>query len=152
VARSLGGNPDEAYSAGLLHDLGDLVLFRNDVARHVEANDGATARTLIERERAAMGRDHTEVGAELLREWSVPDRVCAAVRSHHAAPEGVTGTLARSVWAGAKVGYHVAKVGLVEPWSVGAVLQIVGIDEKPDRILAEIERDLGSIVARVGAR
>lgn len=153
VARLLGGSPDDAYTAGLLHDVGDLVLFRGDPTAHAEATTGATGRTLLDRERQAFGRTHTETGATILREWGLPDRLCAAVRSHHAPAEGLTGTLGRAVWAGTKLGYSVARVGPVEQWSPGAILKLVGSEERPERVVAEIERDIAAIVARVeGAR
>ncbi len=149
MARALGANPEDAYTAGLLHDVGDLVLFREDPERHRRIASDATARTLIDRERQSYGRTHTEIGGALLRDWMLPERLCAAVQAHHAQPDGVTGSLSRAVWAGTKLGYTVARLGLIEPWSTGAILQLVGIDEKQERLTAEIERDIQQIVARV---
>src|SRR5262249_2582419 len=62
-----GGDPDEAFTAGLLHDVGRLVLamrFRDDYWRAVGgAEEGNDLETL---ERELIGVDHAEVGAWIL--------------------------------------------------------------------------------------
>jgi putative nucleotidyltransferase with HDIG domain len=81
-----------AFTAGLLHDLGKVVL---DV--FIEA-DATTVKGLVYQEnvsfvmaeRQVLGIDHTEVGAELLQVWNIPRHLIDAVRWHHApdaAPE-----------------------------------------------------------------
>jgi putative nucleotidyltransferase with HDIG domain len=152
VARAIGVTPEVAYTAGLLHELGDLALFREDPDRHRAVTEGASARNLLERERRSFGRPHTEAGAVLLRDWLLPDQLIRAVRIHHAPHEQVSGALNRAVWAGVRLGYSVARQGLPEPWSTAAVLQLMGIDESADRLITEIAHGIEAVVAAVEAR
>jgi HD-like signal output (HDOD) protein len=82
----LSGTVDRnrAYTAGLLQNIGQVVLERHmrreesEITRLVE---GGTAR--IEAERMVLGLDHAEVGARLCERWSFPDVLVDAVRFHH---------------------------------------------------------------------
>ncbi|HEY4181794.1 MAG TPA: HDOD domain-containing protein [Kofleriaceae bacterium] len=69
-------NSHEAYVAGLLHDIGCLIL----------AADGETSH-LLERcaasESASGQATHAEIGACLLGIWGIPRRITDAVRAHH---------------------------------------------------------------------
>jgi len=97
TARLRAGDPDEAFTAGVLHDVGRLILamrFREEYWRIVgSAGEGEA----IERKEAAnLGVDHSEVGGWVLEAWSLPPAIVEAVRSHHAADArpGVPGLLA----------------------------------------------------------
>ncbi|HUA19107.1 MAG TPA: response regulator [Bryobacteraceae bacterium] len=71
--------------AGLLHDLGKLVLaslFPDEYDRVLEiAPDCGPAQLSAERE--AFGAAHAEIGAHLLWLWGLPDAVVEAVAFHH---------------------------------------------------------------------
>jgi len=76
---------DDTFVAGLLHDLGRLML----VAHHAEQYErvlsavAAGNTTLIEAERDTFGTTHAEVGSYLLWLWGLPDSVVEAVAFHH---------------------------------------------------------------------
>jgi len=76
---------DEAYVAGLLHDVGMLVLdqyFPNIFSEIQTAVDTqGTAR--VEAERRSLQMDHGHVGACLLRIWGLPDFLIESVAWHH---------------------------------------------------------------------
>ena len=84
VARLRAGDPDETFTAGLLHDVGRLVLamrFRDEYWKVV----GGVAETesIDALEREAFGVDHAEVGAWMLEAWALPPRIVEGVRLHH---------------------------------------------------------------------
>lgn len=76
-------DPDEAFTAGLLHDVGRLVIavrFRDIYWDSVGADE---ADAIEERERSTFGVDHAEVGGWLLEAWALPPIIVEAVRQHH---------------------------------------------------------------------
>jgi HD-like signal output (HDOD) protein len=76
---------DHAFMAGLLHDVGKLVLAANlpDLysATLVQAQTHGT--TVWEAERALLGTTHAEVGAYLLGLWGLPDPIVETLAFHH---------------------------------------------------------------------
>jgi HD-like signal output (HDOD) protein len=86
IARSLvsGYRGDEAFAAGLLHDVGQIVLAigmpdaYTDVMRRV--HDGEEIETV---EREVFGASHADVGAGLLQIWGLPSAIVDPVRFHH---------------------------------------------------------------------
>jgi len=91
AARALAGwrreaNPEQYFVAGLLHDLGRLVLYLKlpeDMSGILE-EAARTGEPLYEVEHRHLGFDHAAVGGELLRHWNLPPHLCAAVAWHHA--------------------------------------------------------------------
>jgi putative nucleotidyltransferase with HDIG domain len=88
MADALGvQTPDVLFTAGLLHDVGKMVLDEvvgeesvelRKAMREVNANDSFE---LIEQK--YFGMDHAEAGALILKKWNFPEVLVAAVRWHH---------------------------------------------------------------------
>jgi len=81
LVKSIGRSDlrDRAFTAGLLHDIGKLVLDHGLAQQTPEDGKVITMDT----ERSITGFDHAEAGAALLESWDVPVDVVAAVRWHH---------------------------------------------------------------------
>lgn len=82
---------DEAFTGGLVHDVGVLALALG-VPRELEgmlAEARVARRPMHEVERAALGVSHAEVGAYLLGMWGLPSPIVEATALHHAT-EGLT--------------------------------------------------------------
>ena len=84
MAKDLGDNDNLAFTAGLLHDLGKIVLafVSNDfykLFQDVESDQSA----LIEVERKLLGTDHAEIGGRVLHRWNFPAELMSAVEFHH---------------------------------------------------------------------
>jgi putative nucleotidyltransferase with HDIG domain len=97
AARLRAGDPDEAFTAGVLHDVGRLILAMRFREEYWQCVGGAGESGPIARQEAAsLGVDHAEVGGWILEAWSLPPAIVEAVRSHHAddARPGVPGLLA----------------------------------------------------------
>ena len=76
---------DDAFLAGVVHDIGKLILVTKDAEMYERALKVAHAEQLdpcaVERE--AFGASHGEIGSYLLWLWGLPDPVIEAVAFHH---------------------------------------------------------------------
>ncbi|HVP37988.1 MAG TPA: HDOD domain-containing protein [Candidatus Saccharimonadales bacterium] len=77
--------PELTFTAGLLHDLGKLVVGTCVSLESSELltrlRDGEVA--FVAAERDTLGIDHAEVGGAVAETWSLPAAVAAAARWHH---------------------------------------------------------------------
>lgn len=99
LARRLALNPETAFTAGLLHDLGALVLATRypDEYQAVAAHQRQQDCYLVESELAVFGFDHAAVGSALAAHWRFPDEIQQAVAGHHLPPAAAAPTLASAV-------------------------------------------------------
>jgi putative nucleotidyltransferase with HDIG domain len=78
-------DPPLAYTAGLLHDIGKVVLDQFVNAGfplfYRQVND--EEKNFSEVEKQVLGTDHTEVGASLAINWSFPESLVETIRHHH---------------------------------------------------------------------
>jgi HD-like signal output (HDOD) protein len=79
------GMANDAFSAGLIHDVGKLVLDpyvmeRRDLFTTFLA-DGKES--FLSAEKGILGFDHGEIAAELCSNWHVPENLATAIRYHH---------------------------------------------------------------------
>lgn len=78
--------PSKAYTAGLLHDIGKVVL-----DQHIASVYPLFYRQTIEQqkehiltiEQKLLGTDHTQIGHSLAQQWSIPDSLSHTVQNHH---------------------------------------------------------------------
>ncbi len=85
LAESLNFQETEmVFTAALLHDMGKLVMgnFVKEDLREIE-NLAAKGISFEVAEAFVTGTDHAEIGARILKRWSLPDELVSAVRWHH---------------------------------------------------------------------
>lgn len=78
-------NPNDAFTAGLLHDIGQLVLAANVPERYGQVFDLMKPGNLSfdACERQIFGTSHAEIGAYLLGLWGLPNPIVEAAAFHH---------------------------------------------------------------------
>lgn len=81
----VGVDPEEAFVAGLLHDLGKIAL--NNEAREAYQkvisrvyNEGVS---FVDAECDEFGFDHAEIGALVIAKWKLSSKLESAIRHHH---------------------------------------------------------------------
>ncbi len=144
-------DPERAYTAGLLQDVGRLVLDRyyDDGRVHVDAAV-EKGETRIDAERDVLGMSHAEVGARLLARWELPQPLVDTVRHHHKPAEAVIDPLLASTTHLAETVGTARLAGdrLLETYEIDrAALELTGLE------LADfdaIEADLLEEVQRAG--
>lgn len=83
IAKSCGvDSHEQSYVAGLLRDIGHLVLYQTVPQRAQSAliEAGYLEASLAEVEQSNIGCDFAEVGAELIRSWGLPVQIEQAIR------------------------------------------------------------------------
>lgn len=85
LAAEVGADEGLAFTTGLLHDLGQLVLAVHMPAAAAQALAWSRLHDLPlhEAEREVLGIDHAEVGALLAAHWHLPGAMVAAIGGHH---------------------------------------------------------------------
>lgn len=77
-------NPEEAFVAGLLHDIGKLYILNahpepyTRVALLEEAGED-----ILDAERKVFDIDHAELGSVIANRWRLPEELQRVIRSHH---------------------------------------------------------------------
>lgn len=89
VAEGQRGIADEVFVAGLMHDIGKVLLAMHDAARYqqVVARVLETRCTSVVAEREVFGCDHCAVGREAAAQWRLPERFAAFMGTDLATPD-----------------------------------------------------------------
>ncbi len=78
ICASLGDDKqkDEAFIAGLMHDMGKVLLFTHDPAKYLEVLRLVLGESCpsAEAEQRVFGCDHYQVGIEAVSQWRLPER------------------------------------------------------------------------------
>lgn len=78
-------NPEDAYTAGLLHDFGKIALDRFGRVNYAVfcKNDFNCTGPSVEAERDVMGIGHDDLGAYYGHRWGFPQKLSLAIQYHH---------------------------------------------------------------------
>lgn len=144
------------FTAGLIHDIGLVLLLRNapDEAQHCLLEAGDDPSRLVALERQRMGTDHATIGASACVAWKLPDRVVELVGGHHAehqspaseTADGAVLALAEALATHTGVG-ELGKADTQAPWP-DDVLRMLALTE--DDLSALLERS-DEVCAEAGA-
>ncbi|MCB1001975.1 MAG: HDOD domain-containing protein [Acidimicrobiales bacterium] len=136
LAPYVGESTDDAFTTGMLHDVGTLVSASNgESADHVDASP-----------------EHAEIGADLLQRWNLPDAVVDGVRHHHARPDALVGGLERLVAASSAFAEELGAGGPERGVSMHDAVRLVRAPRRPDELLAAIEDEVTRRTAVVRGR
>jgi putative nucleotidyltransferase with HDIG domain len=76
---------DDAFTGGLLHDLGRLFLlgYFSDFFEQIVVHARAEEVSIVDAERELIGMDHMEIGSRLAEHWNFPDSLSTIICAHH---------------------------------------------------------------------
>lgn len=135
---------ESLFAAGLLHDIGHLVMFsqspemsRKALQLSLQENDGLSPYLS---ERKVFGFDHMAVGAELARQWRLPTSLQECIGFHH------------EPFASNEITEAVLVVHLANSVAVLAELGSLNFDDAPpvdDRVMTRLGLDTNDIAETV---
>lgn len=143
-------NVEEAYLAGLLHDVGSLMLLTSvpDTYRSLAGEKAFADTEGLPEHAGRLGTIHAEVGAALLQELRLPSFFCDAVLLHHAPNVELEGThplvrVLRSAEALSRPPASAAKQDLVADLLGTSAASVSGAVEKAARQFDRVLQTLG---------
>jgi putative nucleotidyltransferase with HDIG domain len=141
LAKKAGLNPETAFTAGLLHDIGKLVMgvyFPESFSRTLEVVRASTAETLAA-ERLEIGVDHAELGREIAERWRFPANIREAIGLHHTAEKRDKPIdLADVVYTANLFSHGIGLTKQEEPTDIAAVLWLrLGLESHHVPVLTE---------------
>lgn len=91
--KSGAGNPEKCFVAGLLHDMGKLILacFFTDDFRKVIAAARENSLLYQDAEKMILPLQHSELAYYVTRKWNIPAHLSHAIYAHHGVKIGAAG-------------------------------------------------------------
>lgn len=95
IAERIRCNPEAAFSAGLLHDIGQMLMVAvaPDSCAEVRVRMRQNDEPIIVAEQAVFGYDHATAGGALAKLWNLPDDIVAGIHGHHTPDSGDDGEM-----------------------------------------------------------
>ena len=141
VARILGRqarkcDPEAVFTAGLLHDIGELIIFNRLPEQAKESLllvlDQVDDLPVYLAEREIIGFDHAQVGGELARQWGLPPLLEECIAYHHSIGEAQRYPRETALVHLANILAQMAELDTLEPGDVSPIdplaWQITGLD------------------------
>ena len=147
-------DPDALFTAGLLHDIGELVIFNRLPEQAREALemvlDSQDEIMVHEAERQSMGFSHAEVGGELARQWQLPPMLEECIEFHHDIAKAKRFPREVALIHLANVLALMAEIDSIDPTDVEPITpdawQITGLEES---IIPTIVADIRSEISEI---
>lgn len=139
---------DAAFSAGLLHDVGKMVIccfLPNEYKKLTEFRKENSLLEDIDAENEALGYNHTGIGAFLAEQWKLPSKLRDAISSHHSPAESQEdGPMAYFVSVAdyiAKLTFRDPDIETPTPQIDPTVLEHIGLEEGDMGVYSEHLRE-----------
>lgn len=154
VARRVGWSVADAFSVGLLHDLGAVFLHRRDPELFEIAMSHATMSAQVAGEIAGFGETHAQAGAAALDAWGFPPAFVEAVALHQHGVEEPQYALGRILQVGEAIALDREPIpGYPGDRDIERLLRWMGLSPAQlDEMHGEMEDNLARLADSLGAR
>ena len=80
---------DIAFTCGVMHDIGRVAISVVRPAEYIElmSHYTGTSQSILESEQQAFGRDHCQIGDQLVKDWKLPEDFGPIISTHHEAAD-----------------------------------------------------------------
>jgi len=153
-----GVAPEEAFLAGLLHDLGQLVMVIKKPSLFDKiVQNPRTGQTILDSELKAWGTDHVSEGCRLLESWHIHQAVTDAVRYHHRDVSELASStnMVKLVHAADLFSHFMSgrtSLGLDELKEMAQRLGVISISKDVDEIFLKAKGEMNSAARELGLR
>ena len=116
----------DAFSAGLIHDVGKLVLDNYVMERkgEFERITAGGRNSMLAAEQHLLGLDHADIGYEVCQHWNIPETISKAIRYHHSPDKSDQDPLSYIVFMANSIANIVKSMEETE----GTIAQLEGIE------------------------
>lgn len=138
-------HPEKHYLAGMLHDIGCLILYNKipDQVREILDECEARGGQLVRQETKYLGFNHADVGGALLKEWLLPESLVEAVLYHHDPIHAKVDTIGATIVHVADVLVHDMKLGRSDRASVPQLdSNAIGEIELTEKFVREVQDEV----------
>jgi len=141
--------PQDAYLAGLLHDLGQIVFDAKHHEQYIEVMAQKTELEVINKEVLKFGFSHTELGANIIETWpSLSMTIADAVRFHHEEEEQLAGgdILCRIVAEASQLAWHWSHTGEADAKWQSKLIEAAELK----KIYSRVQKRVSEMAAELG--
>ncbi len=133
-----GCDPAAVFTAGLLHDIGELIIFSRLPEQAKESLllvlDQIDDLPIYQAERQIIGFDHAQVGGALARQWGLPQLLEECIARHHTISKAELYPRETALVHLANILAQMAEIDTLEPSDVSPIdplaWKITGLDEE----------------------
>lgn len=135
-------DPEQAYLAGLMHDIGRFIMFQHDSSELGEVDELGykTPQDLIKAEKAICGYEHTQLGEFACQAWGFPPELTLLIKEHHQYEHDVLSEFELHLQ------YLITVVQIADELSLSYLL----IPHDPETLTENIQSWLGKYLERPG--
>lgn len=80
--KSLREDPENVFAVALLHDIGKIILYMNNIGYRDSLTNGEPESQCL-KERELFGIDHEEIGSLMAIKWRLPEEFAQTISHHH---------------------------------------------------------------------
>jgi putative nucleotidyltransferase with HDIG domain len=157
--------PESMFTAGLLHDIGKLLLFNKYPERMLAAEECTIQKRVdvLSAELSQVGFTHTAVGEALMQHWGLPQLLInCATRHHEIAHDGPDRHATHLIYLANQLSHYVPPLDDdetkdilhdIENWEMGqfSLKQIASACQQADDMVFEVMESLGMVAIEISS-